>query len=151
MLEVSPNTPGLTRLTSSRDSRRFAYVPAICAAQGEMTSESAAMSAICGSANSITGLSQDVRDRPEPNQITISESRQPRVSVSSTEMNMVSESRIGNAPSAKKPRNATTASEGNCPPAARPRSRTSCVVSAITNSVMNTAPARLANSRSSAR
>ena len=78
-----------------------------------MNSDSAAITAICGSANSITGLSQAVSDRPEPNQITISESRQLRVSVSSTEMNMVSDSSTGSAPSAKKPRKATTASDGN--------------------------------------
>ncbi|MCD6043865.1 MAG: hypothetical protein K0R40_3468, partial [Burkholderiales bacterium] len=55
---------------------------------------------------------------PAPNQITISESRQLRVMVSSTEMNMVSDSSTGNAPSVKKPRNANTASDGNRPPAA---------------------------------
>src|SRR5712692_4230011 len=151
LLEVSPNTPGLIRVTSSRDSRRLPYCPAICAAHGDMNSDSAAISTICGSANSITGLSQAVSESPEPSQITISESRQPRVSVSSTEMNMVSDSSTGSAPSAKKPRNAITASDGTWPPAALPRRRISCVVSAIANSVMNTAPARPVNSLSSAR
>src|SRR6185295_9226441 len=150
-LAVSPNTPGLTRETSSRVSSLLAYWPAICAAHGEMKSESAAITAICGSANSITGLSQAVSGWPAPNQITISESRQLRVMVSSTEMNMVSDSSTGSAPSAKKPRNANTASDGNLPPAAWPRRRISLVVTAMANSVMNTAPARLANSLSSAR
>src|SRR3954471_10875917 len=90
-LEVSPNTPGVTRDTSSRASRRVAYCAPICAAQGEMNIDSAAMTAICGSAKIITGLSHAVSESPEPNQITISESRQLRVSVISTEMNMVSE------------------------------------------------------------
>ena len=90
-------------------------------------------------------------DCPEANQITISESRQLRVIVSSTEMNMVSDSSTGSAPSAKKPRNANTASEGNLPPAAWPSRRMSRVVTAMANSVMNTAPARPANSLSSAR
>ena len=49
----------------------------------------------------MTGLSHAARDWPAPNQITISESRQLRVIVSSTEMNMVSESSTGSAPSAK--------------------------------------------------
>src|SRR5688572_26879304 len=92
LLEVSPNTPGLTRETSSRASTRVAYCAAICAAHGDMNSDNAAMTAICGSANSMTGLSQAASDSPELNQITISESRQLRVSVSSTDMNMVSES-----------------------------------------------------------
>jgi hypothetical protein len=141
----------LTRETSSRASSRVTYCAPICAAHGEMTSDSAAITAICGSANSITGLSHAVSGRPEPNQITISESRQLRVSVSSTEMNMVSESSTGSVPSAKKPRNAITASVGIWPPAACPSSRMSRVVSAMANSVMNTAPARLANSLRSAR
>src|SRR5688572_14180171 len=148
--EVSPKTPGLTRETSSRASMRVAYCAAICAAQGEMKSESAAMTRICGSAKSITGFSHAVSDSPEPNQITISESRQPRVSVSSTEMNMVSESSTGSAPSAKKPRKAITASVGILPPAAWPSRRMRRVVSAMANSVMNTAPASPANSLSSA-
>ena len=145
-LAVSPNTPGLTRDTSSRDSSLVAYWPAICAAHGEMKSDSAAITAICGSANSMTGFSQAVSGCPAPNQITISESRQLRVMVSSTEMNMVSDSSTGNAPSAKKPRNANTASDGNLPPAAWPSRRMSRVVTAMANSVMNTAPARPANS-----
>ncbi len=99
----------------------------------------------------MTGFSQAVSGCPAPNQITISESRQLRVMVSSTEMNMVSDSSTGNAPSAKKPRNANTASDGNLPPAAWPSSRMSRVVTAMANSVMNTAPARPANSLSSAR
>src|SRR5919109_4165914 len=149
--EVSPNTPGVTRDTSSRVSSFEVYWPAICAAHGEMKSESAAITAICGSANSITGLSHAVSGWPAPNQITISESRQLRVIVSSTEMNMVSESSTGSAPSAKKPRKANTASDGNLPPAAWPSSRMRRVVTAIAKSVMNTAPARPANSLSSAR
>ena len=116
-----------------------------------MNSDSAAITAICGSANSITGFSQAVSGCPAPNQITISESRQLRVMVSSTEMNMVSDSSTGSAPSAKKPRNANTASDGNLPPAAWPSRRISRVVTAMANSVMNTAPARPANSLSSAR
>ena len=116
-----------------------------------MNSDSTAITAICGRANIITGLSHAVSGRPEPNQITISESRQPRVSVSSTEMNMVSDSSTGSAPRAKKPRKANTASEGIVPPAAWPSRRMSRVVSEIANSVMNTAPARPANSLSSAR
>ena len=44
-----------------------------------MKSDSAAITAICGSANSITGFSQAVSGSPAPNQITISESRQLRV------------------------------------------------------------------------
>jgi len=116
-----------------------------------MKSDSAVMTAICGSANSITGFNHAVSGCPAPNQITISESRQLRVIVSSTEMNMVSESSTGSAPSAKKPRNANTASEGNLPPAAWPSRRIRRVVTAIANSVMNTAPARPANSLSSAR
>src|SRR5687768_5552951 len=148
---VSPNTPGVTRETSSRASRRVVYCPAICAAQGEMKSESAVITAICGRAKSSTGFNHAVSDCPAPNQITISESRQLRVIVSSTEMNMVRESSTGSAPSAKKPRNANTASEGNLPPAAWPSRRMRRVVTAIANSVMNTAPARPANSLSSAR
>src|SRR5439155_11541914 len=77
LYEVSPNTPGVTRETSSRDSSLAAYCAPICAAQGEMNSESAPITAICGSANSITGLSHAVSGRPQVNQITISESRQP--------------------------------------------------------------------------
>src|SRR5688572_670304 len=150
-LAVSPNTPGVTRDTSSRVSSLEAYWPAICAAHGEMNTESAAITAICGSANISTGLSQAVSGCPALNQITISESRQLRVMVSSTEMNMVSESSTGSAPSEKKPRKANTASEGNLPPAAWPSSRIRRVVTAIANSVMNTAPARPANSLSSAR
>jgi hypothetical protein len=38
-----------------------------------MNSDSAAITAICGSANSITGLSQEASERPAPNQITIAE------------------------------------------------------------------------------
>src|SRR5688500_5439766 len=148
---VSPNTPGVTRETSSRCSIFEVYWPAICAAHGEMKSESAAITAICGSAKSITGFNQAVSGCPAPNQITISESRQLRVMVSSTEMNMVSDSSTGSAPSAKKPRNANTASDGNLPPAACPSRRIRRVVTAMANSVMNTAPARLANSLSSAR
>src|ERR671924_762718 len=148
---VSPNTPGVTRETSSRCSSFEVYCPAICAAHGEMKSDSAAITAICGSANSITGFSHAVSGCPAVNQITISESRQLRVSVSSTEMNMVSDSSTGSAPSAKKPRKANTASEGNLPPAAWPSRRIRRVVTAIANSVMNTAPARPANSLSSAR
>src|SRR5919109_4291746 len=148
---VSPNTPGVTRDTSSRMSILEAYCAAICAAHGEMKSESAAITAICGSANSTTGFNHAVSGWPAPNQITISESRQLRVMVSSTEMNMVSESSTGSAPSAKKPRNANTASEGNLPPAAWPSRRMRRVVTAIANSVMNTAPARPANSLRSAR
>src|SRR5581483_9878054 len=151
LLVVSPNTPGVTRETSSRDSSLLEYCDAICAAHGEMKSESAPITAICGSAKIITGLSHAVSGRPEANQITISESRQPRVSVSSTEMNMVSESSTGSAPSAKKPRNASTASVGIEPPAALPSRRISCVVSAMAKSVMNTAPASVANSLRSAR
>src|SRR5688500_13347183 len=150
-LDVSPNTPGLTRLTSSRDSTLVRYCSAICAAHGEMNSDSAVITAICGSANSITGFIHAASDSPEVNQITISESRQPRVSVSSTEMNMVSDSSTGSAPSEKKPRNATTASDGILPPAACPSRRMRRVVSAMANSVMNTAPASPANSLSSAR
>src|ERR671925_1488036 len=151
LLAVSPNTPGVTRETSSRDSSLVEYCEAICAAHGEMKSESAAITAICGSANSTTGFNHAVSGWPAPNQITISESRQLRVIVSSTEMNMVSESSTGSAPSAKKPRKANTASEGNLPHAAWPRSRINRVVTAIAKSVMNTAPARPANSLSSAR
>ncbi len=46
LLEVSPNTPGLTRVTSSRASMRVAYCAAICAAHGEMNSDSAPITAI---------------------------------------------------------------------------------------------------------
>src|SRR5687767_14502352 len=148
---VSPNTPGVTRDTSSRVSILEAYCAAICAAHGEMKSESAAITAICGRAKSSTGRSHAVSGWPAVNQITISESRQLRVMVSSTEMNMVSDSSTGSTPSAKKPRNANTASEGNLPPAAWPSRRMSRVVSAMANSVMNTAPARPANSLRSAR
>src|ERR687896_900183 len=148
---VSPNTPGVTRVTSSRCSIFEVYWPAICAAHGEMKSESAVITAICGSAKSITGFSHEVSGWPAPNQITISESRQLRVMVSSTEMNMVSESSTGSAPSAKKPRKANTASDGNLPPAACPSRRMRRVVTAIAKSVMNTAPARPANSLRSAR
>src|SRR5262245_44858998 len=116
-----------------------------------MNMDSARITAICGSAKISTGLSHAVSGWPAVNQITISESRQLRVMVSSTEMNMVSESSTGSAPSAKKPRKANTASDGNLPPAAWPSSRMRRVVTAIANSVMNTAPARLANSLSSAR
>src|SRR5919109_718226 len=151
LLAVSPNTPGVTRETSSRDSSFVLYCEAICAAHGEMKSERAAITAICGSAKSITGLSHAVSGRPEENQITISESRQPRVSVSSTEMNMVSESSTGSAPSAKKPRKASTASVGIEPPAALPSRRVRLIVTAMEKSAMNTAPARLANSLRSAR
>src|SRR5688500_13879937 len=148
---VSPNTPGVTRETSSRASRRVVYCPAICAAQGEMKSESAVITAICGRAKCSTGFNHAVSDCSAPNQITISESRQLRVIVGSSEMNMVRESSTGSAPSAKKPRNANTASEGNLPPAAWPSKRMRRVVTAMANSVMNTAPARPANSLSSAR
>src|SRR5437764_7895161 len=112
LLAVSPKTPGVTRETSSRVSSLEEYCAAICAAQGEMKSESAPLTAMSGRANSITGFSHAVSDRPEQNQITISESRQPRVSVISTEMNIVSESSTGSAPSAKKPRNTSTAVVG---------------------------------------
>src|SRR5574341_1632249 len=116
-----------------------------------MKSDSAPITAICGSAKTSTGFSHAVSGCPALNQITISESRQLRVIVSSTEMNMVSDSSTGSTPRAKKPRNATTASEGILPPAAWPSRRMSRVVSAIAKSVMNTAPARPANSLSSAR
>ena len=53
-------------------------------------------------------------------------------------MNMVSDSSTGSAPSAEKPRNATTASDGILPPAAWPSRRISRVVSAMANSDMNT-------------
>src|ERR671937_531145 len=151
LFDVSPKTPGVTRETSSRDSSLVEYCEAICAAHGEMKSESAAITAICGSAKSITGFNHAVSGRPEENQITISESRQPRVSVSSTEMNMVSESSTGSAPSAKKPRKASTASVGIEPPAALPSRRIRLIVTAMEKSAMNTAPARLANSLRSAR
>src|SRR3954470_8371471 len=151
LFPVSPNTPGLTRVTSSRAATRDWYCSPICAAHGEMKSESTAITAICGKAKAITGLSQAVSGRPEPNQITVSESRQLRVSVSSTAMNIVSESSTESVPSPKKPRNAMTASVGIRPPAASPSKRISRVVSAMANSVMNTAPASPANSRSSAR
>ena len=116
-----------------------------------MKSESAAITAICGNAKSITGFNHAVSGSPQVNQITISESRQPRVSVSSTEMNMVSESSTGSAPSAKKPRKASTASVGIEPPAALPSRRTRLIVTAMEKSDMNTAPARPANSLRSAR
>src|SRR5258708_451215 len=151
LLPVSPNTPGSTRETSSRCANCVEYCSPICAAHGEMNSDSTRMTANCGSANSITGLSQAVSGMPAVNQITISESRQLRVSVSSTAMNMVSDSSTGSVPSAKKPMKAITASDGILPPAASPSRRMRRVVSAIANSVMNTAPARPANSLSSAR
>src|SRR5438105_3403471 len=102
LLAVSPKTPGVTRETSSRDSSLEAYCAPICAAHGEMKSESAPITAICGSANSSTGFNHAVSGSPQVNQITISESRQPRVSVSSTEMNTVSESSTGSARRARR-------------------------------------------------
>ncbi len=147
----SPNTPGSTRETSSRESIRLRYCSAISTDQGATKSDSSAITATSGAANSSTGRSQAASDSPELNQITISESRQARFSVSSTAMNSVSDSRIGSRLSAEKPRNATTASDGNLPPAAWPSRRIRRVVSAIRNSVRKTATARLANSRSSVR
>ena len=44
-----------------------------------MKNDSAAITSTSGAANSSTGRSQAVSDRPELNQITISESRQLRV------------------------------------------------------------------------
>src|SRR5215212_3206561 len=81
LLPVSPKTPGFTRVTSSRAATRDEYCAPIRAAHGEMKSDSTAITAICGRANSMTGFSHAVRGSPEVNQITISESRQLRVRV----------------------------------------------------------------------
>src|SRR5204862_8012166 len=77
LLPVSANTPGLTRDTSSRACTREWYCSPFCAAQGDLNSERTAITAICGRANIITGLSHAVSGRPPPNHDTIAESRQP--------------------------------------------------------------------------
>jgi hypothetical protein len=151
LFPVSPNTPGLTRETSSRASSRVTYCAPICAAHGEMMSDSAAITAICGSANSITGLSHAVSDSPgaEPDHhLGIAPAAREREQHRDEHGERSS---TGSVPRAKKPRNAITASVGIWPPAACPSRRMSRVVSAMANSVMKTAPARLANSLRSAR
>ena len=75
----SPNTPGSTRETSSRESIRLRYCSAISTDQGETKSDSSAITATSGAANISTGRSQAASDSPELNQITISESRQAAV------------------------------------------------------------------------
>ncbi len=72
---VSPNTPGLTRDTSSRASMRLRYCSATCTDHGAMKNDSAAISSTSGAANTSTGRTHAASDRPELNQITISESR----------------------------------------------------------------------------
>src|SRR5690349_24832225 len=136
---------------SSRESIRLRYCSAMLAAHGEMKNERTAITSTSGPAKIITGRIHDASERPEFSQISISESRQLRVSSSSTVMKSVSESSTGSTESAEKPRNATTVSEGILPPAAWPRSRMRRVVTAMRNSDRNTAIARLANSRSSER
>ena len=75
LLRDSPNTPGVTRVKSSRASRRDWYCSPICAAHGEMTSESTAINATSGPANVSTGRTHAVSEMPALNQTTISESR----------------------------------------------------------------------------
>ena len=75
LLLDSPNTPGLTLDTSSRLSTLTRYSSLFWTAHGEMKMESAAITATSGPANIMTGFTHAAKDRPELNQMTISESR----------------------------------------------------------------------------
>src|SRR5690606_31985782 len=75
----SRNCPAATLEMSWRCSKRDWYSPLCTLAQGAMTSDRSPTSTANGSANPITGLTQEAMLRPLACQMTISESRHARV------------------------------------------------------------------------
>src|SRR6266571_2019916 len=75
---ASRKTPGATREAWSRRSICRRYSSALPIAQGDRNSDNSATRATSGDANSSTGRTHARSERPEPNQITISDSRQQR-------------------------------------------------------------------------